>query len=888
MATINDVLLWANTLPDWLADAVRRLLAAGEEALNPKEYSEILTLAKAHLKLSPVPSNVAPVPPTTGMYSGVPATTVSVKLLSINDAHNVNAIISGQSLPFSESGITVIYGDNGSGKSGYSRILKLACQARDKEERILPNVFATALVGTPTATLKIKQDGATKDIPWTQGVAADPVLTNITVFDGRCARLIIDSRNEISYLPYGGDIFQKMVEIVRRVKADVEAEIVDIAPIQDSAVIKDTPAAKFIESLSASTKEEAIQVATTWTSQDEVELSNQEDLVRRSDPTKAMDEITRIKKIKGRVDDACKVTLELAEACRELMDDALNVSLAEVDAAQLAHATAVAERQTPEPLLGVASTNQWEILYKAAKQYSEEVAYPEQLFPYTSSAVCVLCQQPLGEEAVARFDRFKRFMEDATSSALVAKRDALKSLRERFEKLSPLSGAALDSICDELTSVDAKAAEALRTFHAEIAVRKSEAILYLNKAQAERNAVLPPWPASVETVLRSVSLSVAKKIEAITLAAKPEEYTKLVDKVAQLKSRKALSARKADIKDYVEKIKRNAELRSAADTIRTTEITKQGTKIIAKNLTPALRDAIKAEVETLGATRVPISVKPSGDDGETAHEMLLEGAGALGKARMSQVLSEGEARVIAIAGFLAELQLDPHANAIVFDDPVSSVDHVFTAKIAERLAREGLKRQVIVFTHNIAFLMELQDSVDALAKMGTPVAIAVNTLRRDGKSAGITLDGAPWYALKVIQRVQYVEQLVHKIKPLYLEDMTQYNEKAARAYGLLREAWEACVEDDLFYSVVCRHRNSVQTLKLIQVEIEDTDIHHVNLHMSKASTWMTGHDKSKALHSDRPAPDELLTDATALRIFSKKIIARRDETEKRRKEQLKA
>ena len=237
---------------------------------------------------------------------------------------------------------------------------------------------------------------------------------------------------------------------------------------------------------------------------------------------------------------------------------------------------------------------------------------------------------------------------------------------------------------------------------------------------------------------------------------------------------------------------------------------------------------------------------------------------------------------------MAELQLDPHANAIVFDDPVSSVDHVFTAKIAERLAREGLKRQVIVFTHNIAFLMELQDSVDALAKMGTPVAIAVNTLRRDGKSAGITLDGAPWYALKVIQRVQYVEQLVHKIKPLYLEDMTQYNEKAARAYGLLREAWEACVEDDLFYSVVCRHRNSVQTLKLIQVEIEDTDIHHVNLHMSKASTWMTGHDKSKALHSDRPAPDELLTDATALRIFSKKIIARRDETEKRRKEQLKA
>jgi hypothetical protein len=37
-------------------------------------------------------------------------------------------------------------------------------------------------------------------------------LTNITVFDGRCARVITDDRNEISYLPYGADVFQKTAE----------------------------------------------------------------------------------------------------------------------------------------------------------------------------------------------------------------------------------------------------------------------------------------------------------------------------------------------------------------------------------------------------------------------------------------------------------------------------------------------------------------------------------------------------------------------------------------------------------------------------------------------------------------------------------------------------
>jgi energy-coupling factor transporter ATP-binding protein EcfA2 len=266
--------------------------------------------------------------------------------------------------------------------------------------------------------------------------------------------------------------------------------------------------------------------------------------------------------------------------------------------------------------------------------------------------------------------------------------------------------------------------------------------------------------------------------------------------------------------------------------------------------------------------------------------MLLEGANALGRTRMSQVLSEGEARVIAIAGFLAELKIAPHANAIVFDDPASSLDHVFTEKIAARLVREGLTRQVIIFTHNIGFLMELDDAQAALAKAGTPVAFVVHTLRRDGKSAGITTDGAPWYAMNVNQRAHHLEQRVHTIKPLYQENIAEYNEKTAHVYGLLREAWESCVEDDLFFNVVCRYRNSVQTLKLIKVAIEDPDIHHIDLHMSKTSTWMTGHDKSKALDHNRPAPNELLADINALRAFSKKLIERRQETEKRRKDQL--
>jgi hypothetical protein len=42
-------------------------------------------------------------------------------------------------------------------------------------------------------------------------------------------------------------------------------------------------------------------------------------------------------------------------------------------------------------------------------------------------------------------------------------------------------------------------------------------------------------------------------------------------------------------------------------------------------------------------------------------------------------------------------------TGIVFDDPVSSLDHMRREQIARRLAREAKVRQVNVFTHDLAF-----------------------------------------------------------------------------------------------------------------------------------------------------------------------------------------
>jgi wobble nucleotide-excising tRNase len=66
--------------------------------------------------------------------------------------------------------------------------------------------------------------------------------------------------------------------------------------------------------------------------------------------------------------------------------------------------------------------------------------------------------------------------------------------------------------------------------------------------------------------------------------------------------------------------------------------------------------------------------------------------------------------VVAIASFLAELETSSENCGIVFDDPVCSLDHLYRQRVAERLVSEGHKRQVIVFTHDIVFLLAISST----------------------------------------------------------------------------------------------------------------------------------------------------------------------------------
>ena len=69
------------------------------------------------------------------------------------------------------------------------------------------------------------------------------------------------------------------------------------------------------------------------------------------------------------------------------------------------------------PLPGVGS-DAWRHLWEAARTYSDEVAYPDRVFPApVEDEHCVLCQQPLMNDARCRQKAFETFVKGAAQKA---------------------------------------------------------------------------------------------------------------------------------------------------------------------------------------------------------------------------------------------------------------------------------------------------------------------------------------------------------------------------------------------------------------------------------------------------------------------------------------
>jgi ABC-type uncharacterized transport system ATPase subunit len=308
------------------------------------------------------------------------------------------------------------------------------------------------------------------------------------------------------------------------------------------------------------------------------------------------------------------------------------------------------------------------------------------------------------------------------------------------------------------------------------------------------------------------------KGEAGTLEAMADETAR-----AALEAEKAALAARVDlgkVKDAVlkaiERLSHQQKLRQCQPDVRTHAISHKTTELTEKVISKELEDALNRKFKALSVGQLRVSLTSRTDKGKVFHKLKLD----LPQVKKpADILSEGEQRAIALGSFLAEINVHGGSGGVIFDDPVSSLDHKRRERVARRLVQEGTKRQVIVFTHDLYFLNLLKEEGE---KSG--VTVFTQSLTRRPEGFGVTDSGLPFEGMNTKARVGFLRNKQQAIKTLHTSgDELAHRRQTAEVYQQLRIAWERAVEEVLFGNVVLRFRKGIETNRLADVSVEDPD-----------------------------------------------------------------
>jgi energy-coupling factor transporter ATP-binding protein EcfA2 len=865
MKVLQEILTWSVDRPAWQRDALRRLVANGE--LSDDDIRDLAEICKGDHglteKIDAVPLAKDHVPDTAG------AATVPVSLESIFHHKGVNALAEDQTLKFAP-GLTIVYGDNGAGKTGYIRILKQACRARGREQ-ILGNVVASGVAPPkPAVNIKYKVGGELTVREWIGG-EADEFISRVSIFDTQCAAVYLNESTDVAFLPFGLDLFDKLVRACRAVRARLESEQRALTTNALASIVPTIPqgtvAAKLAGSVSSLTKPEAVTALTRLSAEETARLEFVEKSLQdlqANDPNKLVAQLNlRLTRVRALADHLRRLEAMLSDT------EVIVVFNTRLDGRRKSQeARRLRDAAFPQAMLPGTGGDHWKAMWEASRLFSEQQAYLGRAFPVTDSgSKCVLCQQDLDQAAAHRFRQFEEVVTSTTEQELAQLRQNFGSKRNAFVALQTTTAAILE-ILAELRLEHEVAADAIEAAIAQNEARRAAvASALVNDKDLSADC---PALASVSQQAAAIATEIDSRVKALRESAVGDARAKLTAEAQELRARVLLGKHEQTILDDIERKKRFAAYGQCLDETRPTAITQKSSAVTKAVVSESLKRRFRDELQALEFKHVEVELREQGgSEGVFYHKLILTRNPGI---EVPKVVSEGEQRCISIAAFFAELSTADDPSAIVFDDPVSSLDFQWRHAVAKRLVCESKTRQVIVFTHDVVFLLALKHFAEEINV--TPLDQHV---RRQSKGAGVCVEELPWVAMRVKDRIGHLKNQWQSANKLHRNgDVNAYEVQAKTLYGLLREAWERALEEVLLNGLVERYRPSVETQRLAKIaDITGEDCRTVEAAMTKCSTWLTGHDQAAAARAPVPGADELKRDIEALETWVAAIRRRR-------------
>ncbi|MDD4753089.1 MAG: AAA family ATPase [Desulfitobacteriaceae bacterium] len=820
-AIVDFLWEWTENHSDWSKLLINKIVAA-ESHLSTADRETVFNYFLQSINL----------------HTGLPAVTVvkptytpTAKIIELNSLFGitgVNRLAKNQTVDFAKN-VTIIYGENGTGKTGYCRILKTLGFSYDTNKTILPNIYAAP--EPQAATINFKSNGEPRTFSW-NGTNYDSELENISVFNSSCVQFSISDRSLI-VTPIGFHLFHLVSDELNALTQLLQRKIAahPITLIWIDNLTQGTPQHSFITNLSASSAEQKLTELSDFTPTHEAslrvkesELTTLNKALLQSQIQTLKNQITEIESIIGKV-----------ETGKTLINDTswqaiqtINKEISELEKKSQTGLKEIADEKGVE----FYQTTEFKSFIHAAENYIKIIDKPG--YP-NEGDTCVYCLQPLDNSAKDLLRSYRTLLNDNTQ-------ENLAELKKRKDKL-----------IKHISQVDT-----ILTFHQHTfgtdenqapvqpkVIKDYNTNLYTLKTAFITDTVAQGSTFSfgyhdviIYLTNKQTMLNTALTQKTEILANLADREAALRKEIAELKDRKFLSGKVSDIKNAIANHKVVNTLNANSSSFNTTSISRKTTSAREELVRQDFEIAFNKELLALRKPHLKVDLDFGTDRGNSKVYQKMSNH------VLADILSEGEQKAIALAEFLTELQLANTKAPIVFDDPVNSLDHTIIDEVAKRLLKLSSERQIVIFTHSVL----LFNSFLYFSKQATFSGLAYKfyNSKNEYLETGVITEAE--------EEINKVKSYISKVNTI-LNNTPRDREEADVAedgYGFLRSAIELFVEHEIFQGTVKRYQKNIALTNFVKVDgaLLDTHKDKLNEIFERCCGFIKGHSNPTEIHND--------------------------------------
>jgi len=841
MSIYQEIFNWSQSRPLFIQDALRRIITS--TTIGQNDIDELVLLLKKEcgdtsITLNAIPLNSNNIPTSTSTNGTYP------KLVGLKNPINICALHSQGNLKFSNSGLNVVYGNNGSGKSSYSRILNKLCWSRNPSVELKKNVF-NPISNQQQVELKIEYNNTNIDFTWTENSPSHPHLNSIFIFDNGCSDVYINRENPTEYKPIGIDVLEKLVSIVGELSQSLSLEVLPFnsqKPNLDNTLLSSISAQWFnnIENLSRTEidtyiqfrqvdtdrKQELILLTTSQNPQQNIEVLNGKknrltNYIQQLSTIENLFNKENITEIKGN-----RTTFESINQAYQISVNGLN------------------ELNTIDGF----GNNPWRTLWDSAKNFAHSSNMTDgQNFPSSESLEkCVLCQQDLDETAGQRLVAFNQFVLNDISTQLNAINSTIQQRKLFYNSIAvqPIENF------EELEQLIPDFRNSYILFNQLITTLKSRIIAYLDNG-GEINITMPNLSESISNLIPAIDIQIQQNTQLLS------NRNALETELKELNTKEFLFTNKTAILQYYDEYKFKAWINQCQSHLNTRTISMKIGEIMENQAVNLQHQEFISHLNSFNtelASKVLIS-RTRTSQGNTFQKCSLNGIND----SINTVLSEGEQKIVALSNFLAECTIDGRLNSIIFDDPVTSLDMDYRELIATKIVQLSQNRQIVVLTHDLSFLRLLIDTHKAII---TTDCTIIGIDKYSGIS-GIVTDEIPYLAKNVQERIDSIRRILREHDSLVLTDAHGRETKLDSARKRFRMLLERTVEEILSNKTYERFSKNIHFKKgnlSSYIVTEQSDIDFLLNLFGKYS--ITEHDGGTSTIPQQPSKTEIDQDIT--------------------------